>query len=158
VSPDPWTAFLDWLTTVIVPDWGELVGMLPFFLILGVVGPIVTLIALMWIWDLMKRERARVEVEDPDVTAAPRDAAGLPVFPANVPFCQEHALVYPPSQVRCQVDGSDLSVRCPVDDTVRLALEQTCRACGTRYVLGAARVPGLVRRTGRPPSGGAAVA
>lgn len=158
MSPDPWTAFLDWLTTVIVPDWGELVSMLPFFLILGVVGPIVTLIFLMWAWDLIKRERARVQVDEPDVGPAPRDAAGLPVFPANVPFCQEHALIYPASRVRCQVDGTDLSVRCPVDDTVRLAAEQTCRACGTRYVLGAARVPALVSRSGQPPSGGAAVA
>jgi hypothetical protein len=158
VSPDPWTAFLDWLTTVIVPDWGELITMLPFFLILGVVGPIVTLIALLWVWDLMKRERARVELDEPDVMAAPRDALGLPVVPVNVPFCQEHALIYPPSQVRCAIDGTDLSVRCPVDDTVRPAAEQTCRACGTRYVLGASRVPALVQRSGQPPSGGAAVA
>jgi hypothetical protein len=158
VSPDPWTAFLDWLTTVIVPDWGELVGMLPFFLILGVVGPIVTLIALLWVWDLMKRERARVELEEPDVVPAPRDASGLPMFPVNVPFCQEHALVYPASAVRCTIDGADLSVRCPVDATLRLAAEQTCRACGTRYVLGAATVPALVRRSGQPPGGGAAVA
>ena len=24
---DPWTSFLDWLTTVFVPAWGELIGL-----------------------------------------------------------------------------------------------------------------------------------
>jgi len=36
-APDPWTFFLDWLTTVLVPNWTELVSMLPFWIVLGVV-------------------------------------------------------------------------------------------------------------------------
>ena len=27
MATDPWTSFLDWLTTVLVPAWGELIGM-----------------------------------------------------------------------------------------------------------------------------------
>ncbi len=157
-APDPWTAFLTWLTTVIVPNWTELVGMLPFFLVLGVVGPILSLIMLMWTWHFFKRRRANVRLAIPDVVATARDARGEPVFPANVPFCQEHALIYPASRVACELDGTNLSVRCPVDGTVRPASLQTCSACGTRYVLGASKAPALVQRTGRPPEGGAAVA
>jgi hypothetical protein len=157
-APDPWTAFLDWLTTVIVPDWTELVSMLPFFLALGVVGPILSLIMLMWTRHLFKRRRSHVQLAIPDVVAAPRDVRGEPAFPANAPFCQEHTLIYPPSRVTCEVDGANLSVRCPVDGTVRPASLQTCSACGTRYLLGASKAPALVQRTGRPPEGGAAVA
>jgi hypothetical protein len=158
MPPDPWSAFLDWLTTVIVPDWNQLVSMFPFFLIVGVVGPILTLIALMWAWYLFHRRRGRVTVAEPDVVPAPLDAAGRPAFPPNAPYCQEHGLVFPPSRTTCEVDGDDLSVACPVDGTVRAASIQTCPACGTRYVLGASVTPMLVQRTGRPPSGGAAIA
>jgi hypothetical protein len=157
-SPDPWTAFLDWLTTVLVPDWNQLVSMFPLWLFLGVVGPILTLLLLMWFWHLLKRQRAHVRLDVPDVVPADKGASGEPLFPANVPWCGEHALVYPPSRTTCEIDGANLSVRCPVDGTVRPAAEQICRACGTRYVLGASSIPALVRRTRRPPTGGAAVA
>ena len=46
-SSDPWTASLNWLTTVIVPNWTQLVGMLPFFLLIGVVGPLLSLMMLL---------------------------------------------------------------------------------------------------------------
>ena len=83
---------------------------------------------------------------------------GCPVFPPNVPYCLEHSLIYPASRVRCEVDGTDLSVRCPVDGTVRDASIQTCSGCGTRFVLGASSAPALVVRHAGPPEGGAAVA
>jgi hypothetical protein len=157
-ATDPWTAFLDWLTTVMVPDWNELVNMLPLFLVLGVVGPIVTLLVLMWVWYVFQRERPRIETEELAAMPAERDAAGEPVFPPNVPFCRVHAAIYSPSHVRCDRDGAELSVICPIDATIRAASEQTCRVCGTRYVLGASTIPALVRRPGSPPPGGAAVA
>jgi hypothetical protein len=157
-APDPWTYFLDWLTTVIVPNWTELVSMLPFWILLGVVGPILTLIALAWVWHFMTKPRARVETGEPEGFPAPMGADGLPAFPANVPYCLEHSLIYPASRARCAVDGTDLSVRCPVDGTVRDASIQTCSGCGTRFVLGASSVPALVVRHAGPPEGGAAVA
>ena len=46
MSPDPWTSFLDWLTTVLVPSWGELIGLLPYVVIGTIVGPFLTLIVL----------------------------------------------------------------------------------------------------------------
>ena len=158
MSPDPWTAFLDWLTTVVVPNWSELVGMLPLWILLGVTGPIISLIALGWAYHFIRAQRAHVHRAIPEVVSAPRDADGLPVFPANVPYNPRLGLIYPPDRTTCEADGSNLMVRCPVDGTVREAAIQVCRACGTKYVLGAARTPMLVARTGTPPSGGAAAA
>jgi len=157
-SPDPWTFVLDQLTKVFVPDWTGLVELLPFLLLVGVVGPILTLLVLAWGWHWLTERRARVEVVEPQPRLASLDAGGQPVFPANVPYCSQHRMVFPPSAVRCSVDGADLEVRCPVDHTVRDASIQTCTACGTRYVLGAASTSALVARTVGPPPGGAAVA
>lgn len=157
-SPDPWSFVLDQLTKLLVPDWSGLIGLLPFLIIVGVVGPILTLLALAWAWHAITRRRARVEVREPEVQPAELDAGGEPAFPANVPYCADHRLVFPASAVRCTVDGADLAVRCPVDHTVRDASIQTCTACGTRFVLGAASTSALVRRTAGPPPGGAAVA
>ena len=39
MSPDPWTSFLEWLTTVLVPAWGELISLLPYVIIGGTAGP-----------------------------------------------------------------------------------------------------------------------
>jgi hypothetical protein len=157
-SPDPWSAFLDWLTTVLVPEWSELVSMLPLWVLLGVVGPILSIIALMWVYHFMTRPRASVKVSVPDVVAAERDADGNFLFPANVPYNPRLGLIYPPDRTTDEADGSNLMVRCPVDGTVREAAIQVCRGCGTKYVLGAAKTPLLVSRTGTPPAGGAAAA
>lgn len=156
---DPWTAFLDFLQTILVPNWGELITMLPFFLLLGAVGPVLTLLLLYHLYHFVKRRSGRVRIEEPVPVAALLDAtSGEYVFPANVPFCARHGLIYPPHETSCEIDKEELSVRCPVDDIVRTARQQTCRACGTRYELGASRTALTIRRTGRPPEGGAAVA
>jgi hypothetical protein len=157
-ASDPWTDILNFLQTVIVPNWTELISMLPFFLLIGVVGPILSLLLLMQLWYLLHRRRGRVRITEPEPRPALRDANGNPVIPPNVPFCDEHALLHPLNRTICEVDGAELSVVCPVDETVRPAAEQLCRACGTRYVLGATRTAVAIRRTGQPPAGGAAVA
>ncbi len=158
MSPDPWTSFLNWLQTLIVPDWNAIIQMLPLLLILGVIGPILSLMMLGQVWYLLHRRRGHVRVAEIEPTPAERNADGDAVFPPNVPFCETHAIVYPPNARSCEIDGADLSVRCPIDDTVRGADQQLCRACGTRYVLGVSQAPLVVRRTGHPPAGGAAVA
>lgn len=157
-SPDPWSAILDQLTKLLVPDWSGLITLLPFLLIIGVLGPILTLLALVWAWHWLTIRRARVAVSEPGAQPAELGAGGEPTFPANVPYCADHRLLFPAAAVRCTIDGADLSVRCPVDHTVRVASIQTCTACGTRFVLGAASTSALVRRTVGPPPGGAAVA
>ena len=47
---DPWTAFLEWLQTILIPDWNGLILLLPILLILGVVGPGLSLLALYWFY------------------------------------------------------------------------------------------------------------
>lgn len=158
MSPDPWTAFLEWLTTVLVPAWGELIALMPYFLVLGVIGPILTLIVLMWGWYMLNRRRGRVRRTAVEAEPAPRDDAGNPIFPPNNPYCEKHALLHPARADRCQVDGGSLSVICPMDGTVRDASVQVCAACGTRYVLGANASQLVVTSADGPPEGGAAVA
>jgi hypothetical protein len=158
MSPDPWTSFLDWLTSVMVPAWGELIALLPFFIVLGVVGPIVTLVVLMWAWYLLRRRRGVVHHGQLQPGAAPLGAGGEPHFPANVPYCESHRLIFPPRAKVCSVDGGSLSVICPVDGTVRVAEISECSACGTRYVLGATAPAAIVISSDGPPTGGAAVA
>ena len=96
--------------------------------------------------------------EERQALMAPVGAEGRLVFSPNVPYCEDHGLVYPPHATRCEIDRADLSVACPVDGTVRAASIQTCPACGTRFVLGAGSSPTLVVGRSGPPDGGAAIA
>ncbi len=155
---DPWNTFLEWLSTILMPDWGGLIGLLPILVILGVTGPILSLLALYWMYHLVTARRGRVRMEEPEPTRAPLGEDGRPAYPANEPFCPQHELIYPASKRSCDVDDGELLVRCPIDDNTRVASQQLCRVCGTRYQLGASLTPVTVRRKGRPPEGGAAVA
>ncbi|MGI9539430.1 MAG: hypothetical protein ACR2N6_04705 [Miltoncostaeaceae bacterium] len=158
MSSDPWTEFLNWLNTVLVPSWGELIALIPFVVVGTIVGPILTIIVLMWAWYLFKRRRGHVSRGEAAPTTAAIAEDGSTVYPVNTPYCEEHALVYPPRARHCNVDGADLSVACPVDGTVRDAEIDTCAACGTKFVLGASSGPMVVTSSDGPPEGGAAVA
>ena len=158
MSPDPWTSFLDWLTTVLVPDWGELISLLPYVVFGTIVGPILTIIMLMWGWYIVTRRRGRVKRVELQPVPAPRDDAGAVSVPPNVPYCEEHALIYPARERQCEIDRADLSVACPVDGTVRDADIDTCAACGTKYTLGANASAVVVAGQDGPPEGGAAIA
>ena len=149
---------LSLLEQLIIPDWGDLVGLLPLALMFGLIGPILSLLALAWLHHRVTRRKGRVRIADPEPVAAERDASGEVLVSPNVPFCPRHGLIYPPHATECAVDREELMVRCPVDETLRSARQQVCRACGTKYVLGASQSPVTVRRIGRPPEGGAAIA
>jgi hypothetical protein len=155
---DAWTAFLQWLSTILIPDWNGLIGLLPILLIVGVVGPGLTILALYWIYVRLNDRRGRVRTDEPQPLAIAPAADGTYAYPANVPYCPTHHLAYPPTARECTIDREELLVRCPVDDSVRVAGQQLCRTCGTRYQLGASLAPIVVRRRGTPPAGGAAVA
>ena len=158
MSPDPWTSFLDWLTTVLVPAWGELIALLPVVIVGTVAGPILTILLLMWGWHLLHRRRGKVRRGQAEAVAAARDAEGRPVFPPNVPYCEQHALIYPARARACSLNGDPLSVTCPVDGTVRNAEVDTCSACGTTFKLGAKVPSSVVLSSDGPPEGGAALA
>ena len=155
---DPWTAFLNWLQTILVPDWNGLIELLPVLLIIGVLGPGLTFLMLYWLYVRAKSKRGKVKVDEPMPELAAKADDGSPIYPANVPYCATHELIYPPTYRECEIDGEELTVKCPVDETIRVAGQQLCRTCGTRYQLGASLTPVVVRRQGRPPAGGAAIA
>ena len=155
---DAWGQILEWLQGVIIPDWNGLIALLPILLVLGLTGPILSLLALYWLYHAFIDRGGSVNIEELGPTTAERRADGSPIFPPNVPYCIEHELIFPATARNCSVDGDLLTVRCPVDDNVRTADEQICRVCGTRYQLGASLAPVAVRRRRQPPEGGAAIA
>lgn len=150
---------IDLTSKLFLPDWNDVVTqLLPMAVLLGVVGPILSLLAVYWIYQTATRPRFRVRAGSTGPHAATIDADGQAQVPPNVPFCSRDGLLYPPRSAKCSTCGDELSVRCPVDDTWRSARLETCSACGTRYVLGASDTPLAVRRSSGPPKGGAAVA
>jgi hypothetical protein len=108
---DPGNVFLQWLESLLLPDWGGLMNLLPILLILGMLGPALTLLAIYWFYVRVTTRRGRVRIDDPEPAPAPRDAAGEPVYPANVPYCPTHAMIYPPNGQTCEVDGEALPGR-----------------------------------------------
>jgi hypothetical protein len=94
-STDPWTAFLDWLSTILLPDWVGLINLLPVLVLLGLTGPILSLLALYWLYHLVTDRRGKVRTAEPEPTPAPIGDDGLPAYPPNVPFCPQHRLLFP---------------------------------------------------------------
>ncbi len=157
-QPDAWTSILQTLERFIVPDWSDWIGLLPLLLVLTVIGPILSLLMLGWLHHFITKRRYRVRYVDPEPVNGTFDENGTLMVGPNIPFCARHGLIYPPTATICDVDKEELAVKCPVDDAPRTARQQTCGACGTRYVLGATPSAVTVRGSGRPPAGGAAVA
>jgi hypothetical protein len=153
-----WSAVLSILSVVLSPDWSAVVAWVPLLLIAGVLGPILTLVLVGWAHHLLISRRAHVQYEEPTPYAPEHLADGTTVVPPNVPYCSRDDLLFPVRAVTCSICRDDLSVRCPVDGAVRAAAQQTCRACGTKYVLGAGIDPLTVRSSAHPPTGGAAIA
>jgi hypothetical protein len=147
-------SILTFLTPVLIPDWNALIKLLPIFLVLGVVGPIITLLGMGWFVYVVGKPRSRI----PYVKPAPVPAAivdGRPVYPPGEPYCAVDQLVYPPGETRCERDGRDLAVICPKCGTGRAAQIDTCGTCGLVLRI-THNVPAL--RPASPPPGGAAAA
>ncbi len=143
------------ITQFIIPDWGELVNLMPVFLTFGLVGPLLTIAFLVWLVYLARRPRASIAiVEGP--RAAPLDADGRPVFPTAEPYCHRDGLIYPAGEDTCDVCRDDLLVRCPKCGVGRAATMAACGNCGLVIDL-KARVRTAATVAG-PPPGGAAIA
>jgi hypothetical protein len=138
--------------TFIVPDWGELVGLLPVFLLLFVVGPLLTLLFLFWVRYAILKPRAKVAFADPR-RAAPLDAAGNPVFPVGEPYSPREGVIYEPGMTRSP-SGEALVVACPKCSLVRPAADDTCGNCGLSFTL--TPTTRSFRPAGPPPDGRAA--
>ncbi|HEX4898456.1 MAG TPA: hypothetical protein VFV53_08885 [Candidatus Limnocylindrales bacterium] len=147
-----WQGIISFLTPYIIPDWGELVGLMPIILLVGLAGPILSLLALGWILHVIRAPRARVSLEVAPVRAQLVD--GRPDYPAGEPYCPVDQLVFPSGAVTCDTCRRDLFVRCPKCATGRLAHVSTCGNCG--LVLKIENRARALRPAGPPPGGAAA--
>jgi len=148
-----WTAIIDFTSKLVVPDWSALVGLLPVFLLIGVVGPILSLLALAWFIYVVRKPRLRVAFAEAR-RPAELDAVGNPVFPSGEPYSLRERMIYEPGATRSE-SGEQLLVACPKCGLVRRAAEDVCGNCGLSFTL--TPTTRSIRRAG-PPSGGAAAA
>lgn len=145
---------IDFLQPILLPDWRALIDLLPIFLLIGVVGPLLSLLIFGWVIYFLGKPRSRIAYVEPQPELA-RIVDGAPVYPPGEPYCAFDRLVYPPGSTRCAECKHDLAVVCPKCNTGRQAWIDTCGTCG--LVLRIDRtVPAL--RTAGPPPGGAAAA
>jgi hypothetical protein len=150
-----WTQILGVMSIFVMPDWGFLIGLLPVLIVIGLIGPFLTGLALGTLIYLVRKPRVKVAfVEGPQV--AQIGPGGEPVFPVGLPHCRRDALIYPSGTVRCERCHDPLTVVCPMCGLGRLALVDTCSNCG--LVLKVKTRAVAVRSTAGPKPGGAAAA
>lgn len=150
-----WSDFLAFLTTLVIPDWSAIIGLIPLLLLIGVLGPIFTIMLLAWLGYGVTKPRTRIRYDEGNVRPAPLNYLGEPIFPAGEPFCPNDRLIYPFGTDRCDRDGVPLDVRCPKCELVRRASVQACGNCGLVLKI---EPRALVIASDRPPPGGAAIA
>ena len=149
-----WNQILDTTSLFVLPDWAGLIGLLPYLIFLGVVGPLITFTILGIAAYQIRKPRIKIAYEE-GPRRAELDESGQPIFPAGLPFCRRDGLVYPSGTVRCDVSNEPLSVICPMCGVGREAEIDTCGNCGLVLKIDSRAV--AVRR-GRPRPGGASVA
>lgn len=149
-----WNQLLDLASKFILPEWGELINLLPVLVLIGVVGPALTLAALAWFFYVARRPRAKVRIEEGPRLAA-IGADGTLEFPPGLPYCLRDGLVYSSGSTRCAECRDDLTVTCPMCGLGRDSATPTCGNCG--LVLKVERRTRVMQPAG-PPPGGAAVA
>jgi hypothetical protein len=149
-----WTQALGLIAKVVSPDWGSLVGLLPLFLLIGVIGPLVTILALLWMYYFVRRPRTRLSF-----VGGPRPALlaadGLPIFPTGEPYDVRTGLIYPPGTSENDA-GELLSVTCPMCGIARFADVITCHNCGLVLKVDRRVVVRTLQPAGPPPGGAAA--
>jgi hypothetical protein len=148
-----WTSLLDFSKTFVTPDWGQLVGLLPILLLVGVVGPLLTLIALFWLRFGAFRPRRRAAFAGAR-RVADVDAGGHRVFPVGEPYSPTEGVIYEPGTTR-SASGEELVLACPKCSLVRPAGDEVCGNCGLSFTL---KPTTRSLRPGGPPPGGRAAA
>jgi hypothetical protein len=149
-----WNTILDIMEMFVIPDWGGLIGLFPLMIFLGIVGPLVTFMILGILVYQVAKPRTKVRTEEgPKIARIGAD--GQPIFPPGLPFCRRHGLVYPSGTLRCEQDGEDLVVICPMCGLGRTALIDTCTNCGLVLKV-KPRAITVGRATGPKPGGAAA--
>lgn len=146
-----WSNFIAFTAQFVIPDWGQLIGLLPVFLIIGVVGPLITIIALFWVRYWILKPRVSAGYADTRRLAAIGDD-GQPIFPAGEPYSLGERMIYESGATRSE-SGEDLLVACPKCGLVRSAAIDTCGNCGLSFTI---TPPTRTIRPAAPPPGGRA--
>jgi hypothetical protein len=155
VINDIWNQILDVTSIFILPDWGGLIGLLPILVVIGLVGPFLTFLALGTFIYILKKPRVKVRYQEgPKVAEIGAD--GEPIFPAGLPYCRRDALIYPSGTARCTTCHDQLSVICPMCQQGRSALFDTCPNCG--LILKVRKRTEVITVATGPKPGGAAAA
>jgi hypothetical protein len=149
-----WSDLLGLMSTLVIPDWAALIQLLPLFVLIGLVGPLLSLIVLGWLGYSITKPRVKVRYDE-GTKVAPRDHLGRPIVPAGEPYCPKDGLIYATGTTRCDVDKTNLLVRCPKCEVVREAGISTCGNCGLVLRI---EPRALIIATDGPPKGGAAIA
>jgi hypothetical protein len=150
-----WNQILEVTSLFVLPDWGGLIGLLPVLVVLGLVAPFLTFLALGTVIYLLRRPRTRVAyTEGPRATEL--GPGGEPVFPVGLPYCRRDALVFASGTQRCERCHDQLAVICPMCGLGRSALVDTCTNCG--LVLKVRNRSIVVAASTGPKPGGAAAA
>ncbi len=150
-----WKQILEITSIFVLPNWGDVIGLLPVLVVLGLVAPFLTFVALGAVIYVARRPRVKVRFEE-----GPRVAeigpGGEPIFRVGLPYCRGDALTYPSGTQRCDRCHDQLAVVCPMCSTGRSALLDTCADCG--LVLKVMPRAVAVRASAGPRPGGAAAA
>ena len=149
-----WTNFLGFLSKVVIPDWPGLIALLPIFVVVGLLGPLLTLAVLAWLGYGVTKPRTVVRYEE-GTRVAPRDHLNRLIVPSGEPYCPRDGLIYPSGRQRCDADGTTLLLQCPRCEVVREATISTCGNCGLSLRI---EPRAMIVATDGPPPGGAAAA
>lgn len=149
-----WQSLLDLTSQFVIPDWASLVGLLPIFLAVLVLGPLLTILALLWLVYLARRPRTAIAVDEGPWPLEVGPAGRLEP-PLGEPYCSTHRLVFGAGTVTCPLDGERLAFLCPKCHLARAAGLPRCGNCGLIAVPGR-RIRPLAPAV--PPAGGAAAA
>ena len=150
-----WTQILTVTAVFVTPDWGVIIGWLPVIVLLTLVMPFLTFVALGSLLYVARKPRTKVGFEE-----GPRVAeigpGGEPVFPVGLPHCRRDGLIFPSGTTRCETCRDELAVICPMCGLGRAAIIDTCTNCG--LVLKVKTRAVAVRTSPGPKPGGAAAA
>jgi hypothetical protein len=93
---------------LLTPDWSFVIALLPIIIVLGLVMPYLTGLAIGTGAYLVTKPRVKLAFEE-----GPRVAeigpGGEPVFPVGLPHCRRDALVFESGTLRCERCHDDLA-------------------------------------------------
>lgn len=150
-----WHQILEITSLFVLPDWGGVIGLLPVIIVLGLVAPFLTFVALGTVIYLVRKPRVGMTYQE-GPRVAELGEGGEPVFPVGLPYCRRDGLIYPSGTHRCAQCRDQLAVTCPMCSLGRSALIDTCANCGLVLKVNARAV--AVAASAGPRAGGAAAA